>query len=61
MADDSRVPRPLDTSRSSRHLHRTADSYTRQRIVLGILRHDLHHGGNLFLTLGMHGPPPQDV
>ena len=32
-------------------------SYTRQRILWGILKHDLHHGGELFLTLGMHGLP----
>jgi uncharacterized damage-inducible protein DinB len=36
-------------------------SYTRQRIIWGILKHDLHHGGELFLTLGMHGLPTPDV
>ncbi|HEX9038888.1 MAG TPA: DinB family protein [Ktedonobacterales bacterium] len=30
-------------------------SYTRQRIIWGFLKHDLHHGGELFLTLGIHG------
>jgi uncharacterized damage-inducible protein DinB len=37
------------------------NSYTRQRILWGILKHDLHHGGELFLTLGMHGLPTPDV
>src|SRR5262249_747118 len=36
-------------------------SYTRQRIIWGILKHDLHHGGELFLTLGMHGVPTPEV
>jgi uncharacterized damage-inducible protein DinB len=36
-------------------------TYTRQRIIWGILKHDLHHGGELFLTLGMHGLPTPDV
>jgi uncharacterized damage-inducible protein DinB len=36
-------------------------SYTRQRIIWGILKHDLHHGGELFLTLGMHGLPTPEV
>lgn len=36
-------------------------SYTRQRIIWGILKHDLHHGGELFLTLGIHGLPTPDV
>lgn len=35
--------------------------YTRQRIIWGILKHDLHHGGELFLTLGMHGLPTPEV
>jgi hypothetical protein len=36
-------------------------SFTRQRIIWGILKHDLHHGGELFLTLGMHGLPTPEV
>ncbi len=36
-------------------------TYTRQRIIWGILKHDLHHGGELFLTLGMNGLPTPDV
>ncbi len=36
-------------------------TYTRQRIIWGILKHDLHHGGELFLTLGIHGLPTPDV
>jgi uncharacterized damage-inducible protein DinB len=36
-------------------------SYTRQRIIWGILKHDLHHGGELFLTLGMHDLPTPEV
>jgi uncharacterized damage-inducible protein DinB len=28
---------------------------TRQWVIWHLLEHDLHHGGELFLTLGMHG------
>ena len=33
----------------------------RQWILWRIMAHDLHHGGELFLTLGMHGLPTPDV
>jgi uncharacterized damage-inducible protein DinB len=29
-------------------------SYTRQQLIWGILKHDLHHGGEVSFTLGMH-------
>ena len=29
-------------------------SYTRQRLIWGILKHDLHHGGEVSFTLGAH-------
>lgn len=29
-------------------------SYTRQRLIWGILKHDLHHGGEISFTLGAH-------
>jgi uncharacterized damage-inducible protein DinB len=34
---------------------------TRQWIVWHVIEHDLHHGGELFLTLGMHGLPTPDM
>lgn len=34
---------------------------TRQWIVWHVLEHDLHHGGELFLTLGMHGLPTPEL
>jgi uncharacterized damage-inducible protein DinB len=30
-------------------------SYSRQEIVWHVVEHDLHHGGEISLTLGMHG------
>jgi len=29
-------------------------SYTRQRLIWGIIKHDLHHGGEISFTLGAH-------
>jgi uncharacterized damage-inducible protein DinB len=34
---------------------------TRQWIIWHVLEHDLHHGGELFLTLGMHGLATPDL
>ena len=34
---------------------------TRQWVVWHVVEHDLHHGGELFLTLGMHGLPTPDL
>lgn len=33
---------------------------TRQWIIWHVVEHDLHHGGELFLTMGMHGAPTPD-
>lgn len=34
---------------------------TRQWILWHVVEHDLHHGGELFFTLGMHGLPTPDL
>jgi uncharacterized damage-inducible protein DinB len=34
---------------------------TRQWILWHVLEHDLRHGGELFLTLGIHGLPTPDL
>jgi uncharacterized damage-inducible protein DinB len=34
---------------------------SRQWIIWHVLEHDLHHGGELFLTCGMHGLPVPDL
>ncbi|HUZ02818.1 MAG TPA: DinB family protein [Thermomicrobiaceae bacterium] len=34
---------------------------SRQWIIWHVIEHDLHHGGELFLTLGMHGLPTPDL
>lgn len=34
---------------------------TRQWIIWHVIEHDLHHGGELFFTLGMHGLPTPDL
>ena len=34
---------------------------TRQWVIWHLIEHDLHHGGELSLTLGMHGLPAPDL
>ncbi len=34
---------------------------SRQWIIWHVIEHDLHHGGELFLTCGMHGLPVADL
>jgi uncharacterized damage-inducible protein DinB len=40
--------------------HRGAQR-SRQWIIWHVIEHDLHHGGELFFTLGMHGLPTPDL
>lgn len=40
---------------------RRGRAVTRQWIVWHVLEHDIHHGGELCLTLGMHGIPVPDL
>jgi len=35
-------------------------TYTRQRMIWNLVRHDYHHYGEVALTLGMHGLPVPD-
>lgn len=35
--------------------------FTRQWIIWHLIEHDLHHGGELFYTLGMHGLKTPDL
>jgi uncharacterized damage-inducible protein DinB len=35
--------------------------YSFQWVIFHVLEHDLHHGGELALTLGMHGLPTPDL
>ncbi len=37
------------------------NALTRQWIVWHVLEHDIHHGGELFYSLGMHGLPTPDL
>ncbi|WIG61337.1 MAG: hypothetical protein OJF49_004085 [Ktedonobacterales bacterium] len=39
----------------------TRETFTRQWIIWHVIEHDLHHGGELFLTLGMHDLPTPDL
>lgn len=36
-------------------------SYSRQWVVWHLIEHDLHHGGEISLILGMHGVPALDL
>ena len=40
---------------------RRGRAVTRQWIIWHVIEHDLHHGGELFFTLGMHGLPTPDL
>jgi hypothetical protein len=35
--------------------------FTRHWVIWHLLEHDLHHGGEISLTLGMHGVPAVDL
>ncbi|MGE5335410.1 MAG: DinB family protein [Nitrososphaerota archaeon] len=37
------------------------DEYTRQWVIWHLIEHDLHHGGEMFYTLGMNGLPTPDL
>ncbi|HEY7126230.1 MAG TPA: DinB family protein [Ktedonobacterales bacterium] len=37
------------------------DSFTRQFVIWHLIEHDLHHGGELSLTLGIHGLAAPDL
>jgi len=39
----------------------SARTYTRAWVIWHVLEHDLHHGGELSLALGMHGLPAIDL
>jgi len=41
--------------------HPRAGALTRQWILWHVLEHDMNHGGELFLTLGIHGLPTPDL
>ena len=36
-------------------------SFTRQWVIWHLIEHDLHHGGEFSLTLGMHGLTAPDL
>jgi uncharacterized damage-inducible protein DinB len=50
------TPEDLDQPVATRH-----GPATRQWVLWHVIEHDLHHGGELFLTLGMHGLPTPDL
>ena len=41
--------------------HGEQHTLVRKWIIWHVIEHDLNHGGELFLTLGMHGLPTPDV
>ena len=40
---------------------RRGETLSRQWIIWHVIEHDLNHGGELFLTLGIHGLPTPDL
>ncbi|HEV7129023.1 MAG TPA: DinB family protein [Ktedonobacterales bacterium] len=53
---------PADMRKTFEHTWR-GDHYdlARSWVVWHVLEHDLHHGGEISLTLGMHGLPAPDI
>jgi uncharacterized damage-inducible protein DinB len=41
--------------------HGETATLSRRWVVWHLIEHDLHHGGELLLTLGMHGLPTPDI
>jgi uncharacterized damage-inducible protein DinB len=39
----------------------TEETFTRQWVIWHLIEHDLHHGGELSLALGIHGIPAIDL
>lgn len=37
------------------------NTFSRQWIIWHVIEHDVHHGGELFFTLGMHGIPTPEL
>ena len=37
------------------------EAFTRQWVIWHLIEHDLHHGGEMFYTLGMNGLPTPDL
>src|SRR5262249_14972105 len=55
-------PADLDATFSRPRPHPRADEvFTRRWVIWHIVEHDLHHGGELSLTLGIHGLPAPDL
>ena len=52
----SRLDDPITRTRNGE-----TSSLTRQWIIWHVIEHDLHHGGELLLTLGMHGLPVPEL
>lgn len=45
----------------TRTRHGETATLSRRWVVWHLIEHDLHHGGELFYTLGMHGLPTPDI
>jgi uncharacterized damage-inducible protein DinB len=41
--------------------HGESHTFTRQWIIWHLIEHDLHHGGEISFSLGMHGVPALDL
>lgn len=45
----------------TRTRHGETATLSRRWVIWHLIEHDLHHGGELFYTLGMHGLPTPDI
>lgn len=46
---------------SARLAGEAGPAYSRERIIWGVLEHDIHHGSEISTTLGVHGLPALDL
>lgn len=58
---DRWTPADLDAPFTRERPDRPAISRSRQWIIWHVIEHDLHHGGEISLTLGNHGLPALDL
>ena len=45
----------------TREWHGQMETFTRQWVIWHLIEHDLHHGGEISLTLGTHGLQAPDL
>jgi uncharacterized damage-inducible protein DinB len=55
------TPAHLDQTFTHRRRNGEVNTFSRQWIIWHLIEHDLHHGGELGYSLGMHGLDAPDI